>query len=106
MQHHCQLIQALHEQVAFKILVLDPMLDRDREEWSTVGNPCINLEADAKKRAEWVCTQLSACHQPLAAWSCCAASVSVSSCMARNMASPHACSSSSDGGRSVFWMRT
>ena len=43
-------------QVAFKILVLDPMLDRDREEWSTVGNPCINLEADAKKRADWVCT--------------------------------------------------
>ena len=40
-------------QVAFKIFVLDPMLDRDREEWSTMGNPCINLEADAQKKAEW-----------------------------------------------------
>ena len=43
----------LPAQVAFKILVLDPMLDRDREEWSTLGNPCINLAADAQKKAEW-----------------------------------------------------
>ena len=64
MQHDWSLIWTLHEQVAFKILVLDPMLDRDREEWSTVGNPCINLEADAKKRAEWVCTQLAFCLSP------------------------------------------
>lgn len=49
--HHNSWLAA--PQVAFKIFVLDPMLDKDREHWSTLGNPCIDLKAEAAKKAEW-----------------------------------------------------